>query len=58
MSADCRALLTRLRKQYANAFQLALDDVVTEEWPDDDGCIHAPKYPTVPRWTIKTGEAP
>ncbi len=52
MSAATRGALSILRRQYANAFQLALDDVVMEEWPDEDGCVYAPKYPSVPRWTL------
>lgn len=51
MSAENRALLAKLRRRYAKAFNIPLDDVEVEEWPDDEGAVHAPKHPELPTWT-------
>lgn len=53
MSAETRATLAAMRRRYARAFDVPLEDVETEEWPDDDGRVYAPKHPDLPAWKVK-----
>lgn len=50
MSASNRATLSKLRQRYAKTFNVALEQVVMEEWPDDEGVVYAPKHPDLPKW--------
>lgn len=56
MSSNCRATLSKLRQRYAKAFDIPIEEVEMEEWPDDEGCVYAPKHPELPKWT--TGFCP
>lgn len=55
MSANCRAQAAKLREKYAKQFQIPLEDVEIDEWPNDEALVFSEKHPDLPKWS--TGEA-
>jgi len=56
LSARCRAEASKLRKKYARVFDIHIEDVEIEEWPEDEAIIFSPNHPELPRWS--TGKCP
>ncbi len=56
MSARCRAEAEKLRRKYAQAFDVPLEEVTYHAFPGDDAEVWAPGRPDLPRWS--TGPCP
>ena len=50
MSAHCRTTVAKLRRKYATTFDLPIDAVEVQEWPDDDATVGCPSRPDLPTW--------
>lgn len=56
MSTNCRIEAERLRRKYARAFDVPLEEVTYHELPGDEAEVWAPSRPDLPRWS--TGNVP